>query len=688
MTSNNAQTDPYEIYRRGDRCLRKGHVEKAKAYYEQAISLKKDFVEAHFKLATLFAGSGDFQRASAAYKTCIRIEPRISAAYNNLGLILKAQGNFEGAISCFRKAIDIDPMSAQAYSNLGTIYFSLRQLDLALDVYLKAVGISPMDSIAQYNLGLVRKDLGHFEDALACFEKALTIEPGFSQALNNAGITLNKLGRSKEAISKFEIAVDADSENSDACYNLGKLLQDVCDWKKLDAVLDLIDRQTRDSIDKGVKPAEEPFYNLARSQNLSQNLHVARLHSHDIELREKPHHMNRKRIHKHNTSRKITIGYLSNSFGNHPTAHLMVELFEQHDRKRITVHCYSYGRDDQSSYYKRIKKGCDRFMDISNSTTAQAAKRIRECNVDMLVDLKGHTSNNRLDICAARPAPVQVRYLGMAGTSGASFFDYIVADPIVTPLEHESYYSEKIVHMPHSYQVNSPKAVSRQTELRDRVKMGLPEQGKVFAAFLAGYKIDPELFSCWVSILKQVTGSVLWLWERDRYFKENIIREARERFLDPKRIVFAKELPKPEHLARLSLADLCLDTRAVNGAATTSDALWAGVPVVTVKGRHFASRMSASILTAVGLEEMIADDLQQYEKLAVALATDGNRLKAMREKLERNKRTYPLFDTRRFVRNLENAYEQMWGIYKSGESPRHIKVKDCGPSANDDGVCH
>ncbi|WP_319525214.1 tetratricopeptide repeat protein [uncultured Desulfosarcina sp.] len=686
MISNKAQTDPYEVYRRGDRCLREGNVEKAKAYYEQAVSLKKDFVEAHFKLATLFAGSGDLEKASAAYKTCIRIEPRISAVYNNLGLILKAQGNLEAAISCFRKGIDVDPMFVQVYSNLGTIFYSLRKLDLALEVYLKAVGISPMDPIAQYNLGLVRKDLGHLEDALTCFEKAITIEPRFSQALNNAGITLNKLGRTKEAILKFESAVDADPKNADACYNLGKLLQDVCDWRNLDAVLDLVDRQTRESIDAGIKPAEEPFFNLARSQSLSQNLHVARLHSHDIELRSKLNHPNRKLIHKHNAAKKITIGYLSNSFGNHPTAHLMVELFKQHDRKRITVHCYSYGRDDQSSYYKRIQKGCDQFIDISNLTTAQAAKRIRDSEVDILVDLKGHTSNNRLDICVARPASIQVRYLGMAGTSGASFFDYIVTDPIVTPLEHASHYSEKLVHMPHSYQVNSSKAVSLHTKFRSRRSMGLPERGSVFAAFLAGYKIDPELFTCWANILKQVTGSVLWLWERDHYFKENIIREAQERSLDPKRIIFAKELPKPEHLARLSLADLCLDTRAVNGAATTSDALWAGVPVVTIKGRHFASRMSASILTAVGLEELIADDLQQYEELAVALATDGKRLKALREKLERNKRTHPLFDTRRFVRNLENAYEQMWAIYKSGGDPRHIQVKDCGPSADMHGL--
>jgi protein O-GlcNAc transferase len=490
------------------------------------------------------------------------------------------------------------------------------------------------------------------------------------------------MGDSKGAVTLFDKAINADSDNAEACYNLWKLLLDVCEWPKIGPVLDRIARQTGQSIIKGVKPAEEPFFNLVRTQDLELNFQVAQAHSRVIDGRsaiEKNYRIQ----HKLCTAKdKLTVGYLSNSYKNHPTAHLIYDLFRLHDSDRVAVNCYSYGRDDQSAYRKNIQAGSDQFLDISGLTADQAAERICADQVDILVDLKGHTAKSRLDICAARPAPLQVRYLGMAGTTGSSFFDYIVTDKIVTPLDHAPYYSEKLVHMPHSYQMNSPKTVSSEDRYKNKRLAGLPLQGIVFAAFVAGYKIDRQLFGSWMAILEQVPGSVLWLWERDRRFKSNIIREVRSRPLDPKRIVFAKELPKPEHLARLSLADLCLDTRVVNGAATTSDALWAGVPVVTVKGGHFASRMSASILSAVGLSELITDDLHQYEKRVVALASDGERLNALREKLAQNKYTEPLFDTKRFVRNLENAFEQMWAVYQAGDSPRHIRVKDCGPSAD------
>jgi protein O-GlcNAc transferase len=270
----------------------------------------------------------------------------------------------------------------------------------------------------------------------------------------------------------------------------------------------------------------------------------------------------------------------------------------------------------------------------------------------------------------------------MAGSSGAPFFDYIITDKVVTPQAHSPFYSEKFVYMPNGYQVNSPKQQMSNNRSMTRKKLGLPENGVVFAAFLSGYKIDRHLFDCWVDILSQVPRSVLWLWEREDLFKKNIVREAMARSLSPERIVFAKELPKNEHLSRLSLADLCLDTRMVNGAATTSDALWAGVPVITIQGRHFASRMSSSILTAVGLPELITHYLQNYKDLAVNLATDKHKIKALKSKLAKNKEAEPLFDTMRFVCNLENAYDQMWEIYASGKGPRHIHVNDCGPSSS------
>jgi protein O-GlcNAc transferase len=307
-----------------------------------------------------------------------------------------------------------------------------------------------------------------------------------------------------------------------------------------------------------------------------------------------------------------------------------------------------------------------------------AAEKIASDGIDILIDLNGYTDGHRMQICALRPAPLQVRYLGFAGTTGASFFDYLIGDGIVIPRSAGRFYSEKFVHMPHSYQVNSYRHEAdmsfSQTKKRKNDRKRI-----TFCCFCANYKFEQELFKTWIRIIKRVSRSKLWLLSESRSVSRNLRQFAVSEGVDPDRLHFADKMSKPEHLERLQMADIALDTRVVNGAATTSDALWAGVPVVTVKGSHFASRMSASILTAVGLPELITDDLKQYEDLAVALATQPEKLNAIREKLEKNKLSEPLFDTRRFVRNLENAFEQMWAIYMAGDKPRHIHVQDRGP---------
>ncbi len=295
--------------------------------------------------------------------------------------------------------------------------------------------------------------------------------------------------------------------------------------------------------------------------------------------------------------------------------------------------------------------------------------------VDILIDLVGYMRGNRLEICAYRPAPVQVRWLGLAGTTGADFFDYIITDKIVTPEDQSKFFSEKFVFMPHSYQVNS-KPIEKTQNRYNRQDVGLPEKAFVFCCFCSNYKIDSNVFNCWMKILKQSPGSVLWVMTSNSAVTENMKDGAKKARVDPYRLIFAKKLSKPDHLERLKLADLSLDTITVNGAATTSDALWAGVPVVTIVGNHFASRMSASILSAVGLSELIVNDNKQYVDIAVDLANNPNKFHSLREKLKKNKQTYPLFDTQLFVESLENAYAQIWELHKTQRAPRAIEVKD------------
>jgi len=369
------------------------------------------------------------------------------------------------------------------------------------------------------------------------------------------------------------------------------------------------------------------------------------------------------------------VGYLSNNFKNHPTAHLIQGMFRHHNREKFDVFCYSYGEDDKSSYREKIKTECDRFIDVRTLSHAEAAKRIYDDQVDILVDLVGYMKANRLCIPALRPAPVQARWLGMAGTTGADFFDYLITDSIVTPQDHAPFYSETLVYMPHCYQINDNTRAIPNRDLK-KADLGLPEDGFIFCSFNTRYKFDPVMFSCWMTILKQVPESVLWVLGGSKTAEKNLRQEAESRGVSCDRLVFAKKLPKDDHMARLCLADLALDTRIVNGAITTSDALWSGVPVLALQGSHFASRMSSSILSAVGLTEMVTHSLHDYEALAVRLANQPDKLYMTRQRLVKNRLTAPLFDTPRFVRDLEKVFKQMWGIYFSGDSPRPIKVQE------------
>jgi len=418
---------------------------------------------------------------------------------------------------------------------------------------------------------------------------------------------------------------------------------------------------------------ESPFVSVAMYPDPERNFTVARIWSSNISEEVTKFRPSFTFENRGRPKDKIIVGYLSSDFHDHATAHLMLSLFGLHDRTAFEIHCYSYGEDDGSTYRKRIREDSDRFIDVSDLGCAAIAKRIYEGEVDILIDLKGYTTGGRMHISAFRPAPVQVSYLGFPGTTGAEFIDYIITDRIVTPKSQSRYYSEKCVYLPHCYQVNdNAQTISKKEWTKSH--FGLPEDGIVFCSFNQGYKIDPPMFDVWMRILRDVPESVLWLLVKGEIVKRNLRQEAEHRGVDAHRLHFAERLPKPDHLARLALADLALDTRIYNGHTTSSDALWAGVPVITVQGNHFASRVSSSILTASGLPELITNSLEEYRNLAVRLAQGLDQREAVRRKLIGNRSARPLFDTPRFVRNLEKAYKAMWDIFSSGEDVRTIEV--------------
>jgi predicted O-linked N-acetylglucosamine transferase (SPINDLY family) len=367
------------------------------------------------------------------------------------------------------------------------------------------------------------------------------------------------------------------------------------------------------------------------------------------------------------------VGYFSADFHNHATGYLMAELFELHDKSQFELVGLSFGPIANDEMRQRLEKSFDQFIEVGRKSDVEVARLSRDLNIDIAVDLKGFTQDARTGIFAHRAAPIQLNYLGYPGTLGADYMDYIIADRTLIPLESQSCYTEKVVYLPNSYQVNDRKRLISDRQFT-RQELGLPENGFVFCCFNNNYKILPATFEGWMRILKAVEGSVLWLFQVNAWAVDNLKKEAEKQGIAPDRIVFAEWLPLPEHLARHRQADLFLDTFPYNAHTTTSDALWAGLPVLTLMGRSFASRVAASLLNAVGLSELITSTQEKYEALAIELALNPNKLADIKLKLANNRMTTPLFDTLCFTKHLEAAYIEMHGRYHAGLEPDHISI--------------
>jgi predicted O-linked N-acetylglucosamine transferase (SPINDLY family) len=378
--------------------------------------------------------------------------------------------------------------------------------------------------------------------------------------------------------------------------------------------------------------------------------------------------------HFRQAAHRIRIGYLSSDFRDHAVAHQIRGMLEKHDRQTFEIFGYATNPDDGTAYRRLLATACDHFRQIHHLPDPAAAKQIHADGIHILVDMSGHSRNNRLGIAALRPAPIQASYLGFLSTTGADFIDYLFADAVVLPKAHAAYYSEKVVYLPHCYQANDDRIAVAQRHYQ-RSHLDLPDEGFLFCSFNQPYKIDERTFGIWLKILKQVEGSLLWLVQRSPLARRNLCRAAETARVDPNRLVFAGFVPLKDNLARLQLADLVLDTPIYNGGATTSNALWAGVPVVTFPGNHWVSRMSASALMAMDLPELIAKDLEDYGRKAVELALAPAELTALRQRLRRRRSTAPLFDTRLFTHHIEKAYTHMWHRYLDGLKPASFKVK-------------
>jgi protein O-GlcNAc transferase len=635
---NNPQ-DPVCYNDLGIALVNRDKLDEAISCFQKALDLKPDFAGAHSNMGTAFWRQGNVTDALSCYRKALELKPDYSEAYINLGNALVQQYDLSEAISCFHKAIEINPEFAEAYMSLGNAL------------------------VQQYDLS----------EAISCFHKAIEINPEFAEAYFRVGLAYRNYSMPDEAISSYKKAMEIEPDFSAVYSELFHQLQRTCAWDGLERLSSKIDSLTEKALEVVEVIPETPFVSLTRHADPARNLTVAKSWSSYIARAVPTSKIAFTFDNRMPSKTPLTVGYLSGEFRNHPVAHAISNLFGMHDKSTFKVYCYSYGFDDGSHYRKRIEKRCDQFRDFRGLNHVEAAGRIFEDRVDILVDLTGHTEGNRLEICALRPSPIQVSYLGFLGTTGADFFDYIITDRIVTAEEHARFYSEKFVFMPDCFMINdNAQTISDKTW--EKADFGLPEDSFIFCSFNAPYKIEPVIFDVWMKILKQVPDGVLWLHIANRTGESNLRREAEDRGVKQQRLVFAEKMPIEEHLSRLSLAKLALDTRVYNGGATTSNALWAGVPLITLEGGHFASRMSSSILTAVGLPDLITHSLEEYEALAVRLAQDRGELQTIRQRLAKNRLTEPLFDTPRFVRNLEKAYKQMYEIFVAGERPKQIEI--------------
>lgn len=651
---------------------RQSRLAAAIGYYRFALALDPNSTTAHFNLADACQRLGDLNGAIGHYRAAIAQCPQHVDAHLNLGNVLRDSGDGEQALACYQTALRLDPQHAVAHNHIGLIHAQRGELPEAIRCYRRALELKPTFAGTQNNLGNALKALREHEEACTCYRRAIELKPDFAEAYNNLAATLKEQGKLNEAIANYQQAIHCRKNYPSAHTGLTLTLLETCDWSGHNQRVKKLQRITERALGLGKPSPVNAFSALSLPFPQTLKRAIAQNYAQTVDEGMRPLR-SRLRRNRGRADGRIRIGYASPNFRNHPTSHLMVRLFELHDRERFEIFTYTWSSDDGSEYRRRIAQHSDHFVDVSGESFFETAQRIADDGIDILVDRAGFTRDCRAEIFALRPAPVQVNYIGFPGTLGANFIDYIITDPVVTPPELEHQLTEKAVLLPGCYLVTDPKP-PRAPSAPSRAECGLPEDGFVYCCFNTSYKIDPEIFDVWARILQHVPDSVLWLMRSSREAERNLRREAEARGVAAQRLVFADKLSKDRHLARHHHASLFLDTPLYNAHTTAVDTLWAGVPLVTVPGQTFASRVAASTLQAIGVPELIARDLQQYEEIAVTLGHSPTRLADIKDMLAATRATYPLFDAERYCRNLEAAYLRMWEIHAAGGDPQRIVV--------------
>ena len=685
-------------YNRGVTLHELGKYDDAIASYGRALAYKSDYVAAYNNRGVTLYELKRFDEAVASYDRAVALKPDYAAAYNNRGVALQALKRPGDALESYSRALAINADYAEALNNRGNALKELERFDEALESFARALALRP-DYAQGYNgRGSTLQLLNRLDEALESYDRAVALEPGSAEVHYNRGNCLRALGRNELALESYERALDLKPDYADDYYNRGGILHDlkrfeearesyrraleinpehpwllgiclhermrICDWTDLDSQL----VELSAAVTAG-RPATPPFVPATLVDSLALQRRAAEIWV----AKTCPAQPGLPPIAQRERRTKLRVGYYSADYCHHATAHLAAGLFEKHDREQFEIVAFSFGPGQHDDMTDRLQRAFDQFVDVRAKTDVEVAALSREMSIDIAVDLKGFTQHQRPGIFVHRAAPIQVSYLGYPGTMGAPFIDYIVADETLIPAEARSGYAEKVVYLPGSYQVNDRTRVIADRQWT-RSELGLPDEGFVFCCFNNVYKITPTMFACWMSILRKVKHSVLWLLEESTVASGKLRAAAAQADIDPRRLIFAPRMPPQEHLARHRMADLFIDTLPCNAHTTASDALWAGLPLLTCPGESFPSRVAASLLNAIGAPELVAGSLGEYEQLAVGLAEDPERLAGIAQRVREGRRTAPLFDTGLFARGLEEGFRQMYERYLAGLAPEHLRI--------------
>jgi predicted O-linked N-acetylglucosamine transferase (SPINDLY family) len=676
----------------------KGNHQQASKYFEEVIRLDPKNLDALSNLAQAYYEQKKYVRAIEYFERVFNSDNSLFSAITNIGNCYKEMGNYDAALNAYYKAIKINPTYAEGLLNIGFIYYQQKKYAQAIEYYDQALQIRPDYVLALTNRANALFDQRLYLDAIHSNERALAFNPKSLEALNGLGMTLAKLKKYQHAESFLKKAINVDPLFIYAWFNLGNLYNEMKQFEQAyQAYLkayeinpdfnNLLDSLIfNESLLCNWVPLSKHSLQLKTSINTTQNVYspFKTLSVLDASLQKKSASRlttnrfltNRQYPQKLDTKNKIKIGYFSSEFRTHAVSILTAELYELHNKDEFEVHLFSLlhaNKDDE--YLIRLKKSSDFFYELENHAISDIVKLCHNLEIQIAVDLGGHTEDTKsLEIFSHRVAPIQINYLGYPGTSGAPFMDYIIGDRYLIPETHQNFYSEKIIYMPNTFQVNdSQRQISNRAFIKE--ELNLPAEGFIFCCFNNTYKINPMMFDVWMRILHKTPNSVLWLIGESDTSQSNLRSEAKRRHIDESRIIFAGRLPYADYLARYQVADLFLDTLPFNAGTTASDALWAGLPLITCSGDAYAGRMAGSLLNAMGLNELIASSLDEYESLACELSSSPEKLQIIKQKLAKQKVQSPLFDAKKFTHYLEISYSKAWELYVSGLSPSHIEVE-------------